>query len=140
MFWSISVNKLFLCGWAGVLVLAAAAAPQLSSAAGASSGTAAQVSKGRAVFASRCAVCHSINGGGGKMGPDLTGVVGRQAGSTAFAYSPALKKLGKSWSPELLNAFLSRPAQVAPGTRMVTTLPQPSDRAAIVAYLANSRR
>ena len=47
---------------------------------------------GQAVFA-KCAVCHNIGAGAkNKIGPALTGVVGRQPGTFAgFNYSPAME-------------------------------------------------
>ena len=85
-----------------------------------------------------CAACHGMSKDAPPMiGPNLWGVVGRQAGSTSYAYSPAMKAYGKTWTPENLQAFVMSPASVVPGTAM--TYPGVSDPAAakaVVDYLA----
>lgn len=97
-------------------------------------------SRGATLFSQRCAICHTVAGRGGKMGPDLTGVAGRTAASGGFAYSPALKKLAWKWTPATLDTFLKSPAKVAPGTMMPVAVANPDDRKAIIAYLAAQQR
>lgn len=92
---------------------------------------------GQVIFRQRCQACHSdVAGVPAKVGPNLSGVVGRKAASTQFNYSPALKGSGLSWSQANLDKFLAAPAKVIPGTRMVIALPDPAQRNAVIAYLA----
>ncbi|MFL6709843.1 MAG: c-type cytochrome [Massilia sp.] len=67
-----------------------------------------------------CASCHQIGGtAGAAFGPQLTGIVGRPAGSTRdFAYSPAMKASKIVWTEQNLAAFLRDPGKVVPGTKM----------------------
>lgn len=95
----------------------------------------ASAASGDQIFAQRCAVCHAVAGKGGKVGPDLTAVVGRKAAGTTYPYSPALRKLTIKWNPTTLDAFLVAPAKVAPGTRMVVSVSKAEDRAALISYL-----
>jgi cytochrome c len=92
--------------------------------------------KGKAAFA-RCSVCHSFNGAGGKLGPDLTAVVGRTSGSVpGYAYSPAMKAAKIKWTPDALQAFLAGPQKMVRGTKMAFPgMADAQQRAAIVAYL-----
>ncbi|BBE32558.1 hypothetical protein SmB9_02160 [Sphingosinicella microcystinivorans] len=74
------------------------------------------------------------------MGPNLSGVVGRKAGTGEFNYSPAMKDSGIVWTSEKLDAFLLKPAATVKGTRMAFAgLPQPNDRANVIAYLATRK-
>ena len=42
--------------------------------------------------ANKCLVCHALEVGKNKIGPSLSGVIGRKAGTVAgFNYSPAMK-------------------------------------------------
>jgi cytochrome c len=68
----------------------------------------------------------------------LWGVVGRPVGSHAgFAYSPAMKAHGGSWTYDQLFEFLASPARDVPGTKMsFAGLRRPEDRAAVIRYLA----
>ena len=94
--------------------------------------------KGKVVF-QRCAVCHRAEKDGGNgLGPNLFGVVGRRAGTVAdFAYSPAMKNSGITWTADKLTAYITRPAKVVPGNRMafagINDQGQVGD---VVAYLA----
>lgn len=92
--------------------------------------------QGETLFKQRCAMCHTAAGKGGKLGPDLTKVVGRKAGSTAYAYSPAMKSSKIVWNAKTLDAYLAAPAKTVPGTKMVVSVPKPEDRAAVIRYLA----
>lgn len=92
---------------------------------------------GKLVFL-RCAACHSVDKGGpNKVGPNLSGVVGRRSGAVAnFRYSPAFAKAGLTWNEATLDKWLTRPSALVPGTSMVFAgLPRPEDRANVIAYL-----
>jgi cytochrome c len=84
----------------------------LSSAAG-------DIAAGKVAFA-RCASCHQVGPSArGGFGPQLNGIFGRRAASTAdYRYSPAMKDSGIVWSDKTLAAFLGAPRAVVPGTKM----------------------
>ena len=113
------------------------AAAVLVSLAGAAQ-AAGDAAKGKVDF-QRCAICHRAEKDGGNgLGPNLFGVVGRKAGTAAdFAYSPAMKNSGITWTQDKLAAYVTHPAQVVPGNRMafagINNAGQVSD---VVAYLA----
>jgi cytochrome c len=93
--------------------------------------------RGKLLFL-RCASCHDISAGASpKIGPNLLGVVGRRAGSLpGYAYSPALAARNFVWDEAMLDRWLTRPSDVAPGTAMAFAgVPSAADRAAIIAYL-----
>ncbi len=89
--------------------------------------------------AKACQACHDFTENGpNKIGPNLYGVVGRPIAShPGYDYSDALKKFaGKPWTYDQLNTWLTSPAAMAPGTKMTFVgLPDPSDRADVMAYL-----
>jgi len=90
-------------------------------------------------LAIRCTVCHSLNKGGPNIvGPNLYGVVGRQAGSLpGYSYSPAMKRAGVTWSQDTLSKFLMGPAAYVHGTKMTFGgFPQQDQAASVAAYLA----
>jgi cytochrome c len=97
---------------------------------------AADVEKGKRVFG-KCKSCHKIDGGNG-VGPHLDGVVNRDIASIAdYGYSGALEGLDGDWTPVELSAFLEKPKEYAPGTKMsFAGLKKPGDRADLIAYLA----
>lgn len=88
------------------------------------------------LYQQRCAMCHMRNGKGGKIGPDLTAVIGRKAGSSTYAYSSAMKASKTVWNAATLDKYLAAPTKMIPGTKMVISVSKPEDRAAIVRYLA----
>jgi cytochrome c len=95
----------------------------------------AMADKGEAIFQDRCSMCHLEAGQG--QGPNLKGVVGRQAGeASGFAYTAALKGSGLTWTPANLDAFLQGPAKLVPGTAMPVTVPSVEERQDLIAYLA----
>ena len=80
--------------------------------------------------------CHIKTGGG--QGPALVGVVGRPAASYPGAvYSKALQESHLTWTPDQLNTFLIYPNAMVPGTAMQMSIPDPQDRADVIAYLAS---
>ncbi len=89
-----------------------------------------------------CTGCHrTAAGGSGGIGPNLAGIIDRDIASEASypGYSEALRGLDGAWTPERLDAFLSDPAAVAPGSTMSYRVSSPEDRAAIIAYLRSQR-
>lgn len=88
-----------------------------------------------------CKGCHQIGAGAKhRIGPQLNGIFGRQAASHEdFRYSKALERAGAGgleWHADTLDAFLENPRALASGTRMsFRGLPDPDDRANLVAYL-----
>ena len=71
-----------------------------------------------------------------RIGPLHRGVVGRQVASVKdFSYSPALKAVTGAWTPQRLDAWLTNPQAVAPGTTMYFMVDDAAQRAAIIAYL-----
>ena len=92
---------------------------------------------GATLFRQRCASCHTVTPGGRAMlGPNLAGVVGRKAAATPFNHSPAFKKLNLTWNRANLDRYLAGPARMVPGTRMVISVSDAQQRAAIIDYLA----
>jgi cytochrome c len=85
-----------------------------------------------------CAVCHSFNEGGkAVIGPNLYNVVGGpHAHMAGFAYSDGLKSLPGNWTYENLDAWLTKPAAVVPGTKMAFPgIADPQTRANVIAWL-----
>ncbi|MBU6165177.1 MAG: c-type cytochrome [Alphaproteobacteria bacterium] len=91
---------------------------------------------GEKAFA-QCRACHSVVRGQNRIGPSLAGVAGRRiAGVAGFNYSAALKRRTGNWTDANLNAWLTRPAAWAPGTRMAFAgIPDARRRADMIAYL-----
>ena len=87
----------------------------------------------------RCTACHTLDKGGKhRLGPNLWNLVGRPVGSAAgYGYSDALKaKSGETWSYDNLDAFLTRPKDWAPGTKMsFAGIKKPGQRADLIAHL-----
>jgi cytochrome c2 len=98
---------------------------------------AADPAAGRAVFRSQCALCHSVQPGHNMIGPSLSGVVGRRAGSEpGYAYSAANKNANLTWTPQVLNNYLESPQAMIPGTKMpYAGLKDSTQRANLIAYL-----
>ena len=96
---------------------------------------------GAALFRMRCASCHTVAPGArAVLGPSLAGITGRNAAATAFNYSPALKASNLAWNRANLDRFLAGPTRMVPGTRMVISVTDARQRAAILDYLAKPAR
>lgn len=92
---------------------------------------------GKKIFM-RCVACHAVQpGAGAKMGPNLAGVVGRKAAAApGFKYSAAMQKAKLKWDDATLDKWLAKPAAIVPGTSMAFAgIPNPADRANVIAYL-----
>jgi len=93
--------------------------------------------KGEAI-AKKCQTCHDFTKGGpNKVGPNLWGVIGRQAGThEGFAYSDGVKAVGKPWTYEMINHFIAGPKNYIAGTKMTFPgLPKVEERAEVIAWL-----
>jgi cytochrome c len=90
--------------------------------------------KGEALYA-RCQGCHSIERN--RVGPMHRGLFGRQAGSVdGFSYSAAMKDSGILWNETTLDAFLTAPRKLVPGTRMTYAgIADAQERADLIAWL-----
>jgi len=95
--------------------------------------------KAGAKVARKCSACHSFDEGGpNKIGPNLWNIVNRNMATGAgFSYSKAFQGMaGDSWTYGKLNAFLVKPKELVPGTKMqFAGLKKTKDRANLVAYL-----
>lgn len=135
-----------------VTYLALAAGALVASANGASAQDG-NAEKGAKVF-NKCTTCHRIGEGAKSMvGPVLTGVVGRQAGTfPGFTYSTLNHAAGENglvWSEDQIFEYLANPnaflkkfltdkgkANLAVGsTKMVFNLPNPEERKDVIAFL-----
>lgn len=96
------------------------------------------VEKGKDVFATECAECHSVREGKNKKGPTAFGVVGRKAATVADAvYSDALKASGITWTADKIDAYVTAPKKLVPGGKMkYDGLASAAERADLIAYLA----
>jgi cytochrome c len=97
----------------------------------------ANAESGATIF-KKCQACHSgEQGGPNKVGPNLWGVVGRPKGShEGFNYSAAMKAKGGDWTLPDLAAFIHKPKDFVPGTKMLFPgISDPTDLSDLLAYL-----
>jgi len=98
--------------------------------------------RGDQLFQTNCALCHSSSLGPGntvviKQGPTLVGVSGRRAGTSPhFGFSASLQNSGLVWDAATLHLYLTDPSVAVPGTTMSPSVPDATDRADVIAYLA----
>jgi cytochrome c len=87
-----------------------------------------------------CAACHRLEAGTNNVGPSLHGIFTRKAGEIGdFRYSPAIKRSGIVWTPEILDKFITDPQALVPGNRMpYAGMANASDRADLIAYLTKA--
>ncbi|WP_298864581.1 cytochrome c family protein [uncultured Sulfitobacter sp.] len=96
--------------------------------------------KGERVF-KKCKACHQIGEGAkSRTGPILTGIIDAPAGiDPDFGYSDALKAAaedGLVWNQEALTAFLTKPRDFLPKTKMsFSGLRKEKDIDDLLAYL-----
>ena len=88
----------------------------------------------------KCQGCHSIDRN--RVGPKHLGLFGRHAGSLPdFDYSAAMKNSGIVWNEQTLDAFLSDPRGLVPGTKMTYAgIKNAQDRADLIAYLKEATK
>jgi cytochrome c len=85
----------------------------------------------------RCVACHSGKSTENDLGPNLSGVFGRKAGTREdFRYSRPLLRSGIVWDERSLDAFLKAPDQLIPGTRMpFEGIASDTERAQVIEHL-----
>ena len=86
----------------------------------------------------KCKACHQIGDGAkNAVGPALTGIVGRTAGTyPGYTYSEANKNSGITWDVATLKDYLKNPRAKIPGTKMIFPgLPKDEDIDNVIAYL-----
>ncbi len=86
-----------------------------------------------------CTGCHSVDADGrSAAGPNLYGVIGRQAGALqGYSFSDAFAASDITWDEASLDGFLADPQGYLPGNEMLAgAVPDPENRAAIIAFLA----
>lgn len=90
--------------------------------------------RGKALYESRCAGCHSIEAN--RVGPKHAGVFGRKAGGVSdFDYSPALQRSKVIWNSQTLEKWLRDPEALIPGQAMGYSVAEQKDRLDLIAYL-----
>lgn len=97
----------------------------------------ADLANGKAKFAF-CSSCHTITPGGPNMtGPNLYGVVGtKTAAIPNYNFSDALKAANFTWDGAHLDAWITNPRAVVPGTKMTYFgMKDAKDRTDLIAYL-----
>ena len=96
--------------------------------------------KGEKVF-KKCKACHAVGEGAkNKVGPELNGIVGKEAASVeGFKYSKAFmekKDEGLVWTEDNLETYLEKPKDFIPGTKMsFAGLRKEDDVDNVIAYL-----
>ena len=75
--------------------------------------------------------------GKNKIGPNLWGVIGRNAGAIDdYNYSKAMKAYAKEWTFEEMNSYLIKPQAYIKGTKMAFAgLRKEKDRASVILYM-----
>ena len=94
--------------------------------------------KGAAIFKAKCATCHScIPGGPTKQGPNLYGIMGKEAGkSGGFKFTKNILSAGITWDNDTMFKWLENPKNLVKGTSMAFPgFKKEADRQDVVAYL-----
>lgn len=99
-------------------------------------------SGGEEAYNNACRTCHSVKPGDNRLGPSLSGIVGKKAGSeSGYQYSPSLKNSGVTFDEATLDKFITNPDGVAPGNNMkpYTGISDAALRAKIIAFLKDAK-
>jgi cytochrome c len=87
----------------------------------------------------QCMACHTLDKNA--IGPKHRDVFGRKAGSVAdYEYSAALKASNIVWDEATLNAWLTNPQTLVPGSKMFFSVGSAEDRADVIAFLKDKAR
>lgn len=96
--------------------------------------------RGKEIFISECAACHSLEDGRHRTGPSLHGIWGAPIGAAdGFRYSKSFKAKSQSgavWDEDSIDAFVERPRSFIKRNRMAYRgVRDEQDRADLLAYL-----
>ena len=93
------------------------------------------------LFAAQCGTCHTIEPSAApRQGPSLRGVFQRKPGAmSGFRYSAGFAQAGFVWDDAHLDAWLTNPQQLIPGSVMLYRQSDPAIRASIIAWLKEQR-
>ncbi|TCS62630.1 c-type cytochrome [Varunaivibrio sulfuroxidans] len=104
-------------------------------------------SAGEKLFQRKCSTCHKLDKNA--VGPELTGIIGRKAGSVAdFKRYKAMKGAKFTWDEKLLDEWIANPrkflkehADIVGGksTSMVVKIKKEKERQAIIDYLKTAK-
>ncbi len=95
------------------------------------------IERGQKLF-KKCIHCHTYRKGQNhRIGPNLHGMFGRQAGAVAdYDFSDAWKSANFVWTDVTLDTYLKSPRNMIPGNRMpFDGLSRPTDRRALITYM-----
>ena len=97
--------------------------------------------KGKVTF-EQCAACHSLTANDNGVGPTLHGLFGRKSATEDFNYSPSMRRANATWTPELLDTYLTNPqGGVFKGNRMpFAGVPDAQARTDLIAYLKQATK
>jgi len=103
----------------------------------------AQDDSGQIAFNNACRTCHTVREGDNRLGPSLSRVIGRKAGSLPnYNYSESMKKADLVWDKQNLDRFIANPDAVVSGNNMKPYggIASADERAKIVAFLESAGR
>lgn len=124
--------------WAAVAIVASLAAT-VATANESVDPSSPEYKRGRLLYI-QCRACHDLKPSEvHKVGPNLAGMMGRQAAKDPrFAYSAALLAAAPTlrWDAATLDRWLEKPAAVVPGNTMAFAgIANPADRAALITFI-----
>ncbi|MCK0068261.1 c-type cytochrome [Kordiimonas laminariae] len=113
-----------------------AAVAALATVASVSSFAEGDAAKGEKVFR-KCKACHTLEAGKNRVGPSLSGFIGRKAGGLdGYKYSKAMKAADFVWDDANFSEYMKSPRKFVKGTKMAFVgLKKPQDVADLLAYL-----
>ena len=86
----------------------------------------------------KCKACHSVEEGKNGTGPHLAGILDRPIGGVeGFKYSKDMAEAGGIWDDATLRAFLTKPKDVFPKTKMSFAGLKEQELDAMLAYLSS---
>jgi cytochrome c len=93
---------------------------------------------GQQFFVTHCSPCHATEPGLNKIGPSLSGVVGRKSGSEpGYNYSPSLRAANITWDEKTIDQWLQNPTGDVHGSKIFITVPNDEERRTLLRISRN---